>query len=700
MRSPDAVVVHRAPLRPLLAKELRDIVSGRALWTMLLILCPLVGYGFFQAVALYGEASSAARDAPVLATGLSPLDGVLVPTFGALYLAVTLLFPFVAIRSLGREKETGALRLLVQLPYRVPTLIAAKMTAIFGAWLAALIPAVSAVVIWAALGGHLYVPETANLAFGHLLYGLLVGAIALFAASISESAATAAIIALAFTIGSWVLDFALAGQPGVLEWVARLSLTQTLRTFEQGLLSIGLVLGVVAAICGFAALAAVWLHPGVPLRTKFVRSIACVAVAAIVLASATRVRTSLDLTEDRRNSFPAADQRALAELREPLLITVHLAAGGPALRRSAPQRPGQARARRSTSHRSARHDGAKRGGKHQRRGLRRDRLFLCGPRGQESFDQPARDSAAALRAGGTAGSAAGRGGGVPRLPVGRRCPARAPVVLRRPSAADRPRVAVAAPRAANRPAHQRRRSTMNMIKRTIGMAIACLGLTALLLSANAGQLLKIDFSDDTVGAEPKSFLSVVGVWRIEAEGNKKVLAVDGRQWKEGQTSAGIADKARALYGDRYAEFLDRVQAYAYFPYIVAKDVADFRDGEISVRFEGISGRIDQGAGILFNLKPNGDYLTIRANPLENNLVLWKFEKGKRSSVTWIRNTPTPTRQWHDLKVAIKGTKVAGYLDGKLYLEHVLPQPVSGRVGLWSKADSHVYFDDFTVTPAD
>lgn len=241
---------------------------------------------------------------------------------------------------------------------------------------------------------------------------------------------------------------------------------------------------------------------------------------------------------------------------------------------------------------------------------------------------------------------------------------------------------------------------MNMIKSTLATAAACVGLAALLLSAGAGPVLKIDFSDDTVGAEPKSFLSVVGVWRIEAEGNKKVLAVDGRQWKEGQTSAGVADKARALYGDRYAEFLDRVQAYAYFPYTVATDVADFRDGEISVRFEGISGRIDQGAGILFNLKPNGDYLTIRANPLENNLVLWKFEKGKRSSVTWIRNTPTPTRQWHDLKVRVAGTKVVGYLDGKLYLEHVLPQPVSGRVGLWSKADSHVYFDDFTVTPAD
>ena len=67
---------------------------------------------------------------------------------------------------------------------------------------------------------------------------------------------------------------------------------------------------------------------------------------------------------------------------------------------------------------------------------------------------------------------------------------------------------------------------------------------------------------------------------------------------------------------------------------------------------------------------------------------------------WIRNTPTPTRQWHDLKVRIAGPKVAAYLDGKLYLEHVLPEPVSGRIGLWSKADSHMYFDDFSVTPVD
>ena len=99
------------------------------------------------------------------------------------------------------------------------------------------IPVLSALLAWRLSGGHLSAAETSNLMFGHLLYGALIGAIALFAASITESSATAAIVTLAFTIGSWVLDFTLAGRPGLLEWVAGLSLTQIVRSFEQGLLA-------------------------------------------------------------------------------------------------------------------------------------------------------------------------------------------------------------------------------------------------------------------------------------------------------------------------------------------------------------------------------------------------------------------------------------------------------------------------------
>jgi hypothetical protein len=329
LHSPETFRIQNAPLLPLLVEELWEILDGRALWTMLLLMCPLVGYSFFQAISLYGEASAAGQQSPVLASSLSPLDGVLVPTLGAFYVAVTLLFPFVAIRVLGQEKESGALRLLIQLPYRPPSLIAAKLVAVVAAWVVASMPALSALVVWKLFGGHLSGPETLSLLIGHLLYGLLVGTIALFAASVSESAATAAIVTLAFTIGSWVLDFTVAGRPGILDWIAHLSLTQVLRTFEQGLLSVGLVVGIGAALCGFAALATIWLPPGISFRTKLLRSTVCVLATAAVLGLATQMKLSIDITEDQRNSFASADQHLLATLAGPFVMTVHLAPEDP-----------------------------------------------------------------------------------------------------------------------------------------------------------------------------------------------------------------------------------------------------------------------------------------------------------------------------------------------------------------------------------
>jgi hypothetical protein len=689
-----------APLRPLFAKELREIVSGRALWTMLLLCCPLVGYSFFQAVSLYGEASAAAAQSPVLAASLSPLDGILVPTFGSFYVAVTLLFPFVAIRALGEEKQSGALRLLVQLPYSVGTLIGVKLAAVFCAWLLCAIPVLSSLVAWELSGGHLAPAEAATLVLGHLLYGLLIGTVALFAASIAESSATAAIVTLAFTIGSWVLDFTVAGRPGWMEWLARLSLTQVIRAFEQGLLSAGLVAGVAIATAGFAVLAAVWLPPGVAVRHKLARSAICVGACAVALVAAAQIRTSMDVTEDRRNSFAAADERQLATLTGPLTITVHLAAEDPRyvdlqrnvlakLERAMPHVSIQLATVRQSFAVSA--DDEAYGLVEYRYGARADSTRSTNPReilpliyGLAGMPEPALAPSADYP-------------GYPHVangdPVLVWFLAVLPVLI-----------AFAWWRSRRLPA------TPTFTKEVImnDSAKAILIVTAIGVAAGAAAPsgpafaapLQPDFSAETVGAEPKSLLPVVGIWRMEPEAGKTVLAVDGRQWKEGQSSAGIADKARALYGERYAEFLDRVQAFAYYPYAVAREVDNFTNGEISVRFEGLSGRIDQGAGILFNLKPNGDYLAIRANCLENNLVLWKFEKGRRSSVEWVRNTPAASRQWHDLKIRIAGNKVEGFLDGKFYLQHTLPEPVSGKIGLWSKADSYMHFDQFSATPAE
>jgi hypothetical protein len=167
----------------------------------------------------------------------------------------------------------------------------------------------------------------------------------------------------------------------------------------------------------------------------------------------------------------------------------------------------------------------------------------------------------------------------------------------------------------------------------------------------------------------------------------------------GQPAGGLAQKARSIYGSRHEEFIDNVKAFAYFPYAVAKDIEDFHDGEISLRFKLVSGQLDQCAGILFNLKPNGDYLTVRFNGKEDNVVLWTFNKGKRSFVKkGTENVPLTMNQWNSLKIRISGTSLQAYLNDKLLLEYTLAEAVSGKVGVWSKTDSVSYFDDFTVTP--
>jgi len=176
----------RSPVTPVLRKELRELATGSSIWVLLLLLSPLVGYSFIQAVALYAEASRPALSIPELARQLSPFDGILVPTMGGFYLAITLLFPFIAIRLIAAEKASGGLKLLVQLPYRLTDLIAAKFAAVIAAWLIALIPLISALVCWGLLGGHLDAHETGTLMLGHLLYALLIGAISFLAAALTE----------------------------------------------------------------------------------------------------------------------------------------------------------------------------------------------------------------------------------------------------------------------------------------------------------------------------------------------------------------------------------------------------------------------------------------------------------------------------------------------------------------------------------
>ena len=318
-----------APLAPLLRKEIRELATGNSLWVLMLLLSPLVGYSFIQAVELYAEASRPALSIAELARQLSPFDGILVPTMGGFYLAITLLFPFIAIRLVAAEKASGGLKLLVQLPYRLSDLVGVKFAILITAWFIALIPILSALIYWRLLGGHLETNETVTLILGHLLYALLIGAISFLAAALTDGGATAAILALTVTLGSWVLDFAALDRGGVSSLLASLSLTSLLRPFEQGLLSIPAVLTMLVATVGFLALTAIWLPPGTQLGRKLLGSALVITVAGILIGGVAQTNIVLDITPDRRNSFPPGDEQLLGRLGERLFVTVHMASSDP-----------------------------------------------------------------------------------------------------------------------------------------------------------------------------------------------------------------------------------------------------------------------------------------------------------------------------------------------------------------------------------
>jgi len=231
------------------------------------------------------------------------------------------------------------------------------------------------------------------------------------------------------------------------------------------------------------------------------------------------------------------------------------------------------------------------------------------------------------------------------------------------------------------------------------MFLSITGAAAAQAPADASATKRVSFASETAGREPKSFAPMVGSWVMSEDAGRKVLFIDGRVWKRGQPAGGLADKARELYGARNEDFIESIKAFAYYPIAVYKGLDSFENGEISVRFQMIGGTLDRCAGILFDVKPNGDYLTVRYNGTEDNVVLWTFNNGVRKFVNRAPTlTPLELGTWHTLKVSVHGTSLKSWLDDKPMHDYTLSAPVSGKIGVWSKTDSMIEFDDFTVKP--
>jgi hypothetical protein len=130
-----------------------------------------------------------------------------------------------------------------------------------------------------------------------------------------------------------------------------------------------------------------------------------------------------------------------------------------------------------------------------------------------------------------------------------------------------------------------------------------------------------------------------------------------------------------------------------------------RDGAIKVRFKPISGRVDQAAGLVWRYRDENNYYVVRANALEDNVVLYKVEDGDRVAISPVgqqgeygQKHDVPAGEWHELGVRFLGNKFTVSFDGtKLYDVEDSTFADAGRVGLWTKADSVTQFDDFDAS---
>jgi hypothetical protein len=134
----------------------------------------------------------------------------------------------------------------------------------------------------------------------------------------------------------------------------------------------------------------------------------------------------------------------------------------------------------------------------------------------------------------------------------------------------------------------------------------------------------------------------------------------------------------------------------------------FVDGDVSVRFKTISGRVDQAAGLVWRYRDKDNYYVVRANALEDNVVLYKVENGERVALAPLgkegqygEGHDVPAGEWHTLGVVFRRTRFRVLFDGtELYEVEDATFSDQGRVGLWTKADSVTYFDDFEVSAAE
>lgn len=178
------------------------------------------------------------------------------------------------------------------------------------------------------------------------------------------------------------------------------------------------------------------------------------------------------------------------------------------------------------------------------------------------------------------------------------------------------------------------------MRRSMLIAVAITGAATLSAAER-----KVTFEQDAVGQPPAGFVfghtarvGAPGKWVVQQEGGGKYLAQVDTDRTDSRFAVAVLDDSRAA------------------------------DVDLSVRLRPVSGRVDQAAGLVWRVQDEDNYYLVRANALENNVVLYTVQGGKRTDLplkgegrTYGKKADVPSGRWSTLRVV--ATTAAGARTG-------------------------------------
>lgn len=181
------------------------------------------------------------------------------------------------------------------------------------------------------------------------------------------------------------------------------------------------------------------------------------------------------------------------------------------------------------------------------------------------------------------------------------------------------------------------------------------------------------FDADSPGTLPQDF--VVGT------------LFDGRpagEWKVAQASQAVSSP------HVLGQLMGKGAEHAYK--VVLINGTKSADLDLEVSLLPVEGKADMGGGLIWHATDDRNYYLTRANPLEQNVRVYRVVKGVRQMLKSFDQI-IDVRSWHTLRVRMRGCQVQVFFDEKQVVDLCDGSFREGLIGLWTKSDAVTYFDN-------